>query len=151
MTACKTCELTKRRDDGDAPLWDAILRTPGWDLAHAYDSSLEGWLVLVARRHIQALADLTEDEAAELGPLIRRVSRALQQVTGCEKTYMAQFADHPDHRHVHIHLMPRATDHPPEVRGPRVFALIGETGAAHVSEARKNELAEKLKRALAET
>lgn len=50
-----SCELIKRRDDGLAPLWDAIVRTEGWDLAHAYNTSLEGWLVLVARRHLTAM------------------------------------------------------------------------------------------------
>jgi len=32
MPDCKTCELVERRDAGNAPLWDNILRTPRWDL-----------------------------------------------------------------------------------------------------------------------
>ena len=83
---CKTCELTKRRSQGKAPLWDCIHRTGYWDVAHAFNTAMPGWLVLVVRRHIEAIDELTDDEAAELGPLIRDVSRALREVVGCQKT-----------------------------------------------------------------
>ena len=107
MQGCKTCELTARRDRGDAPLWDNILRTSLWDVVHSYETSLPGWLVLVLRRHIAALDELTEGEAAELGALLRKTSKALKEVMGCEKTYIIQFAEHPGHPHVHFHIVPR--------------------------------------------
>jgi len=148
LTACKTCELIARRDAGDAPMWDAIHRTDHWDLVHAYNSSLPGWLVLVARRHIAALADLNAAEAAELGPLIQKVSAALHEVTGCHKTYLAQFAEHPDHPHVHLHLVARRLDDPPETRGPAVFAYIDDATRPLVDGARMNDLARRLQAAL---
>ena len=43
VQGCKTCELTARRDRGEAPLWDNILRTPLWDVVHNYETSLPGW------------------------------------------------------------------------------------------------------------
>lgn len=149
MGACTTCRLVGRRDDGEAPPWDAILRTPSWDVVHSYDTALEGWLVLVARRHITALAEMSAEEARELGPLVQRVSAALHRVIGCEKTYLAQFAEHPDHRHVHVHLVPRGADHPADARGPDVFRLIGDRVVAPVPEHRMNEIAVELRRALA--
>ena len=51
--------LVARRDAGEAPLWDVIVRTPGWDVVHAFGTAIEGWVVLVVRRHIIAVADLT--------------------------------------------------------------------------------------------
>ena len=87
--ACHTCALVARRDAGAAPAWDSILRTAGWDVVHAFGTSVEGWMVLVARRHIAAVADLTDAEALELGPLVKSVSAALHAVAGCEKTYAA--------------------------------------------------------------
>lgn len=36
MTTCRTCELTDRRDAGEAPPWDDIVSTSGWDVAHAF-------------------------------------------------------------------------------------------------------------------
>ena len=140
MGDCTTCELVARRDAGEAPPWDRIRRTPNWDVVHAYGTSLEGRMVLVVRRHITTVADLTDDEAAELGPLIRGVSRALQAVTGCPKTYVVQFAEAADHPHVHVHVIPRAAELPLEHRGPGVFAHLGATDGA-VPEARMNQIA----------
>jgi len=141
MKKCKTCELVKRRDSGDAPPWDRILRTQFWDVVHSYNTALPGWLVLVARRHIEAVDELTEDEAIELGMLVRRASIALRQVTGCIKTYVIQFAEHPDHRHVHFHIVPRMEDQPEDRRSVKVFEYLGVPEEERVSDARMNEIA----------
>ena len=122
-------------------------RSEGWDVVHSYDSSLEGWLVLVVRRHITAVADLTDAEARELGPLIKGVSGALHDAVGCEKTYVAQFAEHPDHPHVHVHVIPRAPDLAETARGPGIFGhAFG--GGEPVPEARRNEIAAVVRRHL---
>ncbi|MCP4428687.1 MAG: HIT family protein, partial [Chloroflexi bacterium] len=83
---CHTCELLAQRDTGTAPLWDNVHRTQHWDVVHSYNTALPGWLVLVVRRHIEAIDELTETEAAELGVLMQRVSAALKEITGCVKT-----------------------------------------------------------------
>lgn len=141
MDDCNACALVARRDAGEAPPWDRILRTDHWDLVHAFGTSLEGWLVLVTRQHRDAVADLTEAEAAELGPLLQRVSAALHDVVGCAKTYVVQLAEQEGHRHVHVHIVPRASDLPHEHRGPRVFELMGVPEEQWVPEARRDELA----------
>lgn len=149
MTGCRSCELVDRRDAGAAPPWDRILRTPEWDVVHAYGTSIEGWLVLVTRRHVAALADLTDAESAALGPLVVRVSRALRDVVGCVKTYAAQFAEDPAHPHVHVHVIPRSADQPPELCGPRVFSALGGVDEALcVSEQRRDEIAVRLRELL---
>jgi diadenosine tetraphosphate (Ap4A) HIT family hydrolase len=43
-----------------------------------------------------------------------------------EKVYVALFAESADCPHIHFHLIPRAPDHPVELRGPHVFALMKE-------------------------
>ena len=141
MTECRTCELVERRDAGAAPAWDEIVRTPGWDLAHADNSGLEGWMVLVVRRHITAIAELTDAEAQELGPLLKRVSQALHEVIGCVKTYVAQFAESPLHPHVHVHVIPRSGEQADELRGPRIFSQLGVPEERRVPEARMDEIA----------
>jgi len=145
---CVTCALVRRRDEGDAPAWDRIRRTPNWDIVHAFGTAIEGWMVLVVRRHITAVAEMTGNEAAELGPLIKEVSRAIQAVVGCDKTYVVQFAEHRDHPHVHIHVIPRARDLPHEHQGPRIFSLLGVPGERTVPEARMDEIAEQISREL---
>jgi diadenosine tetraphosphate (Ap4A) HIT family hydrolase len=141
MPPCLTCDLSAARDAGTAPLWDCIHRTAHWDVVHSYNTSLPGWTVLVARRHIAAIDELTEHEACELGLLLRRVSEALRTITGCEKTYVVQFAEAAEHPHVHFHVIPRMADQPPELRGPRIFACLGVPEAKRVSEPAMNAFA----------
>jgi len=148
MTDCYTCELTKRRDTGDAPLWDNIYRTQHWDVVHSYNSSLPGWLVLIARRHIAAIDELTEDEAIELGKMIRRVSMVLKLVTGCSKTYVIQFAEAPQHPHVHFHIVPRMPDQPEDSKGPDIFEYLGVSEDERVKEAVMDKIALDVRRRL---
>jgi diadenosine tetraphosphate (Ap4A) HIT family hydrolase len=115
------------------------VRTAHWDIVHCWPTSHEGWLVLASRVHHDAVAELSEEAAVELGTLLRVVSQALHDRVGAVKTYVAQFAEHPNHQHVHVHLIPRAADHPDELKGPRVFDRLGDVEA--VSEERMNELA----------
>lgn len=150
MIGCVTCELTARRDAGEAPVWDSIWRTEYWDLAHSFNTSLPGWLVLVARRHVAALAELTEAEAVELGSLIRHVSLALEEVTGCHKTYVVQFAEHPDHPHVHVHVIPRMADFSEDERGPGVFHFVGVASEQRIGEEQMNAVALRIRQALLE-
>src|SRR5262245_5523438 len=148
MAECRTCELQERRDRGDAPDWDAIVRTEAWDVVHCDGTSLFAWTVLVLRGHVAAVADLTEDEAAALGPLVRDVSRALHEICGCEKTYVVQFAEHPLHRHVHVHVIPRSPDLEDDRRGPGIFSFLGVPEAERVGEDDMNAFAAALRGAL---
>lgn len=137
---CRTCEWVARRDRGEAPRWDQILRTKHWDVVHCWPTRHEGWLVLATRIHRSSIAELNDGESEELGPLLRLVSQALGEKVGAVKTYVAQFAEHPLHPHVHFHVIPRAVDHPDALMGPRVFDQLGDETSA-VPEARMNELA----------
>jgi diadenosine tetraphosphate (Ap4A) HIT family hydrolase len=150
MAECHTCELIKRRDSGDAPLWDCIVRTEYWDVAHAYNTSLLGWLVLIARRHIAAIDEMTDEEAIEMGRLVRRVSLVLKAETGCLKTYVVQFAEAQGHAHVHFHIIPCMPDQPAEVKGPRIFKYLGVSETEQVSEAAMNALALEIGHALSD-
>lgn len=138
---CLTCALIAARDAGARPLWDRIYRTPAWDVVHAFNTSLPGWLVLVARRHIAAVAELTPEESVALGLLITRVSQALAAVTGCAKTYVVQFAEAPGHGHVHVHIVPRMPDLPADRRGPAIFRYLGVAEHERVPEAAMDALA----------
>lgn len=145
---CIICELVARRDAGDAPLWDCIHRTPFWDVVHSYNTSLPGWLVLVPRRHIEAVDELTEEEAAELGVFLRRVSGALKDVVGCAKTYVMQFAESAGHTHVHFHVVPRMADQPEERRATNILGYLNVSEDERVSETRKNEIARRVRLSL---
>jgi diadenosine tetraphosphate (Ap4A) HIT family hydrolase len=137
--------LIAARDAGSAPPWDCIVRTDHWDIVHANDTSLLGWMCLVVRRHIASVDELTDAEANELGPLLRDVSLFLKRDLGCLKTYVMQFAEHPDHPHVHFHVVPRAPDMPVEHRGANVFAYLSVEDSERVTEPDMNALASRLR------
>jgi diadenosine tetraphosphate (Ap4A) HIT family hydrolase len=91
---------------------------------------------------------MTEEEAVELGKLIRQVSIILKEEVGCAKTYVVQFAEAEGHPHVHFHIIPRMADQPSEFRGPRIFQKLGVPEEARVSEDVMNALAERVRRKL---
>ncbi len=144
MKNCDTCKLIQARDSGSAPLWDCITRTEYWDIAHAFNTSLLGWVVVVLRRHIASIDELTDDEALELGPLLRKISIGLREIVGCSKTYVMQFAELPNHSHVHFHVVPRMADMPEEHRGANVFSYLGVPNQDRISEESMNKIATKL-------
>ena len=115
--------------------------TEHWRVAHAFDSALPGWLVVLPSRHAVAIAELRPEEAAQLGPMLIDVSRALAVVTGCLKTYVLQLAEAEGFAHVHFHVVPRAAGLPDDVRGPRVFSLIGRPVGERVAEDEQDRLA----------
>ncbi|MGN6794752.1 MAG: HIT family protein [Streptosporangiaceae bacterium] len=138
-TDCYSCK--GNADIDRLPLRERIAVDEFWRVAHAFDSALPGWLVLLPRRHVTAIAELTDGEAASLGQWVVRLSRALHAVTGCMKTYVAQFAEAEGFAHVHFHIVPRPADLVPEHRGPRVFGLLGANDRPQVSDAVIEELA----------
>lgn len=148
MNDCKTCALRDQREAGNAPLWDDIYRTAYWHVVHSYNTALPGWLVLVSRRHMAAIDEMTEAEAAELGLLIRRVSVALREVVGCAKTYVAQFAEAQGHNHVHFHIVPRQPDQPLDRTGPNVFKYLGVPDSERISDDQMNHIGAEIRRRL---
>ena len=145
MTDCKSCELIARRDAGEAPSWDCIHRTEYWDLVHKSDTTLPGWLILVLRRHIVAIDEMTALEAGELGVLMRQASIALREVVRCAKTYVIQFAEHAEHPHVHFHVIPRMDDMPADRRGVNVFGYDPSSDHDAISESARNDIAARIK------
>lgn len=150
MTSCMTCLLLAQRDTGLRPLWDNIYRTRYWDVVHSYNTALPGWIVLVARRHIEAVAELSQAESVELGLLITATSQALAEVTKCVKTYVIQFAEAIEHPHVHVHIVPCMADQPADRRGPLIFGYLGVPEHERAPESEMNRIASDLRVSLAE-
>jgi diadenosine tetraphosphate (Ap4A) HIT family hydrolase len=141
-TDCYSCN--GNADIDQLPLRERIAVDEFWRVAHAFDSTLPGWLVLLPRRHVTAIAALSHAEAASLGTWQVRLSLALATVTGCVKTYVAQFAEAEGFAHVHFHIVPRPADLAHDYRGPRIFGLLGSKDRPQVSVATVDELAAKL-------
>jgi diadenosine tetraphosphate (Ap4A) HIT family hydrolase len=117
---CVAC----RANRGEVTAPGGALHDDGlWRLEHAFEPfPLPGWLILKPLRHVESLAALTLEEAAALGPLLRRVTAALEAELSPARVYAALFAEAV--AHVHFHLIPRAPDLARALHGPRVFELM---------------------------
>ncbi|MBS2535889.1 HIT family protein [Catenulispora sp. NF23] len=133
----------------ELPPRERVAADEHWRVAHAIGTSVPGWLVLLPRRHVTAIAELSDAEAAGLGTWQVRLSRALHAVVGCEKTYVAQFAEAAGFGHVHFHIIPRMADLPEDSRGPRMFQQLGREAHEAVPDRRMDEIAVALQRELA--
>jgi diadenosine tetraphosphate (Ap4A) HIT family hydrolase len=142
MTVPPGCFSCNSNDQFDTlPARERIAADEYWRVVHATGTTLPGWLVLVPRRHVLAIADLTDAEAANLGRWQVRLSRALHAVTGCVKTYVVQFSEAEGFAHIHFHVVPRMADLPVERRGPKVFAYLGAPEDQRVDNVRMDALA----------
>jgi diadenosine tetraphosphate (Ap4A) HIT family hydrolase len=144
-TACYACD--QQAAPGPPPR-EHVLHTDHWWVAHAFNSTLPGWLVLLPRQHLTAFTELDEGAADELGGLVRRLSLALEEVTGCVKTYLMQFSEQEGFHHLHLHLVPRMPDHPAEARGPRVFGYLVDDQERWLPEAERDAVALTVRAAL---
>ncbi|MCZ1004388.1 HIT family protein [Streptomyces mirabilis] len=120
---CFACGKEARFDE--LPPRERIAFDQYWRVAHSFNTAVPGWLVLLPRRHVTAVHDLTDAEAGALGVWQVGLSRALRGVTGCLKTYVVQFAESEGFAHVHFHIVPRMADLPAAHRGPGIFGLLG--------------------------
>jgi diadenosine tetraphosphate (Ap4A) HIT family hydrolase len=73
---------------------------------HAYPTAYLGWLVIVPRRHVEALHELTREEFAELAEIEYRVAQVMGAESGIVKEYLMCFAEGEGFHHVHIHVVP---------------------------------------------
>ena len=146
MAPCITCVNNERV--GSLPPSEQIYVSDSWRVAHAFGTALPGWLVVVPNTHARALHELSSDAAAELGPLLARLSRALGDVVGCEKSYLAFFAEAEGYEHLHIHVVPRMAWFGPEQRGPKVFSLLGASAGAEIPQDERDTLALRLRDAM---
>jgi diadenosine tetraphosphate (Ap4A) HIT family hydrolase len=143
---CFSCSLEAT---SDLPPRERVVVTDHWRVAHAFDTSLPGWLVIAPRRHLLDLAELHPDAAAELGPLLTDLTRALQRTTGCVKTYVILLAEAEGFAHLHFHVVPRMPDQPADERGPRIFARLGRPEAERVPAPERDRLAGVIHEAMA--
>lgn len=124
---CLTClSLSGVRRISPGP---PIYQGTHWVVDHAYPTSHKGWLVLLPRRHIEALHELELAEFQEMAELQYRLVQVMRQDTAIQKEYMMCFAEGEGFHHVHIHLVARPHDLSPELKGPRIFGALTENGA----------------------
>lgn len=101
MADCMACGLA----DGTLPLAGGrIHETVHWIVEHCVGPLGPGTLIVKPRRHVTSVAALTDDEAAELGPLLRASSSVAEKLVEAAQVYNCLWS-HAGGIPVHIHYV----------------------------------------------
>jgi diadenosine tetraphosphate (Ap4A) HIT family hydrolase len=101
VSGCLACDLA----EGRIPLPGGVIHeTANWFVEHTVGSLGLGTLILKPKRHVTRVSELTDDEAAELGPLIHRSAAVLDELIEPEQVYTCLWS-HAGGTPVHIHYV----------------------------------------------
>ena len=115
---CHVCEMRNRSTPQDLIYQDDL-----WTATVAQDAP--GWIMVQANRHGEDwLWGLTSSEAGSLGPLLKRLTRALKEVSNANRVYLQALGE--NSLHFHALLIPRLPDTPADWRGPTLIHHIND-------------------------
>ena len=99
--------LACRVNSGEEPVPGGVIaETEHWRADHCIGPFGVGAVVVKTKDHIGDFWALEQETAAELGPFVARLSRAIVEALGAERVYLTMWVDKPPH-HVHLVLYPR--------------------------------------------
>lgn len=117
--SCRSLSGEKRISPGEL-IYDGNY----WIVDHAFPTTHVGWLVVVLKRHVEALHELTRDEFVELALIEEKLIRFFHQELGSSKEYVACFAEAEAFKHIHVHVIAKTPGFPEDAAGSKVFRLI---------------------------
>ncbi|MFD9701168.1 hypothetical protein [Lentzea sp. NPDC059081] len=98
---CVPCDMMR----GRIPLpGGQIHETPQWLVMHVLGTFGLGALAVVPRRHVVHVADLNDDETAELGGLLARTAAVVTALTDPVQVYTCQWS-HTNGEAAHVHFV----------------------------------------------
>jgi diadenosine tetraphosphate (Ap4A) HIT family hydrolase len=95
-----------------------------WLVEHAYPTKIKGWLVIVLKRHSEALHDLSVEEFQELSIIESKIVHLQLLAMNCEKEYISCFAEKGQFHHIHFHVFAKPRELSQEYIGTESFKLI---------------------------
>ena len=116
---CKSNSGEKRISPGPT-----IFEGNYWFVEHAYPVKTIGWVVIVLKRHAEALHELSTREFTELAQIQDQLIHLLQAELHCQKEYISCYAEMEHFRHIHFHVFAKPSNLPDELKGGRSFALL---------------------------
>ncbi len=128
MTDCLACALAA----GEQPLpGGLIFRTTHWLVEHCVGPLGLGTLIVKPERHVTSVAHLTDAEAGELGPLLRRSSSVATQLVDADQVYNCLWSHAggvPGHIHYVVQPVTRAEMDRFGAHGPQLQAAMFSLG-----------------------
>jgi diadenosine tetraphosphate (Ap4A) HIT family hydrolase len=101
-----------------------ILEGNYWLVEHTYPVKRLGWMVIVLKRHAEALHELTVEEFTELAQLQAQLTHFLFEELHCQKEYISCFGEAENFAHIHFHVFAKPADLPEELKGGKSFNLL---------------------------
>jgi ATP adenylyltransferase len=96
---CMACAVTAGTEDLPG---GRIHETADWIVEHSIGPLNLGTLIVKPRRHVEHVADLSDAEVAEMGPLLRRTAKVVTDLVGPDQVYVCLWS-HRGGRPAHIH------------------------------------------------
>jgi diadenosine tetraphosphate (Ap4A) HIT family hydrolase len=101
VEGCLACDLA----EGRVPLPGGVIHeTFHWFVEHTVGPLGVGTLILKPKRHVKRVSGLSDDEAAELGPLLLRSAAVVDELLNPEQVYTCLWS-HAGGTPVHIHYV----------------------------------------------
>jgi diadenosine tetraphosphate (Ap4A) HIT family hydrolase len=125
MPDCLACDLAA----GRVPLPGGLIhQTPGWRVEHCTGPLGVGTLIVKPKRHVLHVAELSDAEAQEMGPLLRQAAKAVSELTRAEQVYVCLWSHGP--AHIHYVVQPELAGAVAELgmHGPRIQAAMFARG-----------------------
>jgi diadenosine tetraphosphate (Ap4A) HIT family hydrolase len=116
---CKSNSGEKRISPGPT-----IYHGKYWLVEHAYPTKIKGWLVIVLKRHSEALHDLSLEEFRELSIIESKIVHLQLLAMNCEKEYISCYAEKGQFNHIHFHVFAKPRELSQEYIGTKSFELI---------------------------
>jgi diadenosine tetraphosphate (Ap4A) HIT family hydrolase len=128
VPGCIACDLTAGRE----PLPGGVIADTGaWHVEHTVGPLGVGTLIVKPVRHVVHVADLTADEATELGPLLRAATSVVAELLQPERVYVCLWSHAgavPGHIHFVVQPISRALMERYGVHGPALQLAMFEAG-----------------------
>jgi diadenosine tetraphosphate (Ap4A) HIT family hydrolase len=101
VPGCIACDLTAGRE----PLPGGVIADSGsWHVEHCVGPLGVGTLIVKPVRHVLHVADLTAEEAVELGPLLQKAASIVTELVQPEQVYVCLWS-HAGGEPGHIHFV----------------------------------------------
>lgn len=101
VPGCFACDLSA----GRRPLPGGLISaSKHWRVEHCVGPLGVGTLLVKPTRHVTRVAELTSDEAREMGPLLRRAAGVVDRLVEPDQTYVCLWS-HAGGEPVHIHYV----------------------------------------------
>jgi diadenosine tetraphosphate (Ap4A) HIT family hydrolase len=105
VEGCLACDLA----DGRLPLRGGrIHETEHWLVEHCVGPLGVGALIVKPKRHVVHVWELADEEAQELGPLLRDAASVVSELSRPEQVYMCLWSHGPGHIHYVVQPVTRS-------------------------------------------